>query len=175
MDAGCGIGLLAFYLRERGLENSIVGLDRDDRKIREANRIAAAHYKRLTFHEGDVRDELPPFSGHVAMLDLLHYLAPSDQEKLLRRLSQQVAPGAVLVLRECPRDGGARFWATCLAEKFAQGIRWNIATPLSFPSRETIQRNFQTEEFSSETRPLWGRTPFNNHLFIFRRRPAART
>jgi 2-polyprenyl-3-methyl-5-hydroxy-6-metoxy-1,4-benzoquinol methylase len=170
LDAGCGIGLLAFYLRERGFQNPILALDRDQRKIREANRIAETNYRELVFHEHDVQKRLLPFSGNVAVLDLLHYLPPENQKRLLRRLVDHVARGAVLVLRDCPRDRSARFWLTYLAEKFAQGISWNVATPLYFPSRESICENFRAEEFNRETKPLWGRTPFNNHLFTFQRR-----
>src|SRR5437773_346966 len=45
LDVGCGVGLLAFYLRERGFQNPIHGLDCDVRKIRKAKQIAAAAYK----------------------------------------------------------------------------------------------------------------------------------
>src|ERR1041385_2535293 len=135
LDAGCGIGLLAFYLRERGFENPIVGLDRDQRKICEANRIAANNYKEIIFYEHDVREQLLPFSGNVAVLDLLHYLTPLNQGKLLQQLARRIARGALLVLRECPRERGPRFWATYLAEKFAQRISWNLRGPLHFPSR----------------------------------------
>jgi 2-polyprenyl-3-methyl-5-hydroxy-6-metoxy-1,4-benzoquinol methylase len=169
LDVGCGLGLLAFYLRERGFQNPIIGLDRDPRKIREANRIAEAFYEDLDFREQDLREQLPPFAGIITVLDVLHYLAPSEQKNLLGRFVERVAPGAILVLRDCPRDSGLRYWLTYLAEKFAQAISWNMAVPLHFPSGESIFENFPPNEFTRNSHPLWGATPFNNHLFTFRR------
>jgi hypothetical protein len=59
---------------------------------------------------------------------------------------------------------------TCVAEKFAQAISWNLNTSFHFPSRERIAEAFDEREFEHESRPLWGKLPFNNQLFIFRRR-----
>lgn len=173
LDVGCGVGLLGFYLRERGFQNPIIGLDRDARKIRQAKQIAGASYEALEFQGADVRKSLPPFSGNVALLDVLHYLPGANQKALLAHLAECVTGGAALVLRDCPRDGTARFWVTCLAEKFAQGISWNIAAPLYFPTRESIRENFPAGRFAENTTSLWGRTPFNNYLFIFRRHARA--
>src|SRR3954447_16485233 len=39
LDIGCGIGLLPFYLRERGFQPSIAGFDIDSRKIRQAREV----------------------------------------------------------------------------------------------------------------------------------------
>src|SRR3979490_1793111 len=38
LDIGCGLGLLAFYLRERGCQQPILGLDLDARKIGQGSR-----------------------------------------------------------------------------------------------------------------------------------------
>src|SRR4051812_14800293 len=65
LDIGCGLGLLGFYLRERGLDNPIVGLDRDLRKIRGAQRVAAA-YPDVDLRAQDLRGTLEEFSGNVA-------------------------------------------------------------------------------------------------------------
>ena len=172
LDVGCGVGLLAFYLRERGFENPIVGLDRDTRKIGAAQRIATG-YREIDLRTQDLRDQLPEFSGTIAMLDILHYLPPADQNDLLSRVAERIAPGAMLVLRDCPRDPGFRYAATFLAEKFAQLISWNVSAPLHFPSRDSILKNFPPNEFTHDMNPLWGATPFNNHFFIFRRRTFA--
>jgi len=74
----------------------------------------------------------------------------------------------MLLIRDCPRDRRPRFWMTWMAEKFAQAITWNIDTALHFPSRASIDDAFG-DEFVRETRPLWSGSPFNNHIFIFRR------
>lgn len=169
LDVGCGIGLLGFYLRERSLLQTIIGLDRDSRKIRRATAVAEQNHAGIEFREHDVEKETPPFRGNIAVLDLLHYLSPNRQRRLLTELADRVVPGGVLLLRDCPRDRNPRYWATLLAERFAQAITWNVASSLHFPSRQSVREVFAADKFSERISPLWGGTPFNNHLFVFRR------
>jgi len=170
LDVGCGVGLLAFYLRERGWSQPVIGLDVDTRKIRQGKMIVESRYRNIDLRVHDVLGPLPDFSGNVALFDVLHYLPLAQQSTLLTHLAKCVAPGGLLVIRDCPRDPGPRFWMTLLAEKFAQTISWNLDTPLHFPPRALIHEAFSEEEFERESRPLWGMSPFNNHIFIFRRR-----
>jgi 2-polyprenyl-3-methyl-5-hydroxy-6-metoxy-1,4-benzoquinol methylase len=169
LDLGCGVGLLAFYLRERGCRQPVVGLDLDARKIGHGQRIARAHYADIDLRYQDVQQSLPVFSGNVVLFDVLHYLPLGQQTVLLSSLAKRVAPGGLLLIRDCPRDNGPRFWMTYVAEKFAQAISWNLNTSLHFPSRERIDEAFSQDEFERESRPLWGGSPFNNYFFIFRR------
>lgn len=169
LDIGCGVGLLAFYLRERGCRQPILGLDVDARKIRQGMGIAQQRYKDVDLRSQDVRGPLPDFSGTIALFDVLHYLPIAQQTALLSHLARGVAPAGSLVIRDCPRDNGPRFWMTWAAEKCAQAVSWNWNTSLHFPSRERINAAFPEIEFERESRPLWGTTPFNNYLFIFRR------
>jgi SAM-dependent methyltransferase len=169
LDVGCGVGLLGFYLRERNFKNPIIGLDRDVRKIRAGKQVAGA-YPEVDLRALNLQDRLPEFSGSVAMLDVLHYLSPVDQNNLLVSLREQIAPGEALLVRDCLSDRGIRYSVTLVAEKFSQLTSWNVRTPLYFPSRESILRNFSPNEFTHDVRPLWGATPFNNHFFTLRRR-----
>ena len=168
LDIGCGVGLLAFYLRERGCRQSITGLDVDARKIRRAKDAAAGRYRDVSFQERDVQGPIVEFRGDVALFDVLHYLPLGEQTSLLSRLAQSIAPEGLLIIRDCPRDGSFRFWTTWLAEKSAQAVSWNLNAPLHFPTRTEISDVFSETKFAREIRPLWGASPFNNHIFIFR-------
>ena len=172
LDVGCGLGLLAFYLRERGFHSQVTGLDCDARKIRRATHVAAFNYDGVDFLHRDVRDDFS-FTGNILLFDVLHYLPPADQRTLLKRLAAYVAPGGYLMIRDCPADRTTRFWLTYIAEFFAQSISWNLTAPLHFPSRETICNAFEHKRFLQRSEPLWGQTPFNNHLFIFQRHAEA--
>jgi 2-polyprenyl-3-methyl-5-hydroxy-6-metoxy-1,4-benzoquinol methylase len=173
LDVGCGVGLLGFYLRERDFQQPVLGLDLDARKIRYGAQIAAGHYRDIDLRFHDAAKTVPDFSGNVALFDVLHYLPPQRQSALLTQLAGRVTPGGLLIIRDCPRDAGARYWMTWLAEKFAQTISWNLDTALHFPSRASINDVFNAADFERESRPLWGTSPFNNHIFIFRRNAAA--
>lgn len=171
LDIGCGVGLLAAYLRERGCMQPVIGVDRDGRKIAIARELAGrAGYGGVEFHDGDVREALPPLNGDVVLFDVLHYMRADDQRELLHRVATQLETGSVVVIRDAPRDGSARFLMTYAAEKFAQIISWNVAMPLDFPTDDGVRAAFPAEHFETESRPSWGGTPFNNRLFTFRRR-----
>jgi len=169
LDIGCGIGLLGFYLRERGAYSPMTGLDVDERKVQRGQAAAAGRYEQMHFAAQDARDELPAFHGNVALFDVLHYIEPAGQEALLPQLAARVAPGGMLLLRDSPRDGSARYRATYLGEVFAQAISWNVGVPLHFPARAAIVGAFSAREFTIEEKPMWGGGPFNNRLYIFRR------
>ncbi len=97
LDLGCGLGLLAFYLRECGLEFPILGIDYDQRKIADAARLADAQRapgkERLEFRVGDARDGIPDFQGNVTILDILQFFNPEEQGLLLANAAACVAPG----------------------------------------------------------------------------------
>jgi 2-polyprenyl-3-methyl-5-hydroxy-6-metoxy-1,4-benzoquinol methylase len=173
LDVGCGVGLLAFYLRERGCAQPILGLDLDVRKIECGSEIATRGYRDVELRLHNVETALPKFRGNVALFDVLHYLPQPAQIALLTRLAERIAPGGLLIIRDSLREMRPRYWITWLAEKFAQTISWNIDIALHFPSRASIDDIFDAHEFERASRPLWGASPFNNHIFIFRRRTAA--
>lgn len=164
VDVGCGAGVLEFFLRESGIGVPIIGIDFDARKIDAAKK--ASRDRDLTFVVGDARDELPR-EHSVVLLDVLHYFSASDRARILRNAANAVPPGGVVIIRDAIRDDSWRYRATRFAELFATGIRWLKAERLEFPTRDEIVQAFAG--FACESVPMWGRTPFNNYLFVFRR------
>lgn len=165
VDVGCGVGLLAFYLRERGLDRPLIGVDFDQRKI-DAARVAATRYRGVDFIAADARDPLP--EGHdIAILDILHYFDRTSQQRILRNAARAVGPGGLVVIRQAISDGSWRHRLTLVVDAIGRAIRWMKAERLVFPTREEIVAPF--EGFTAEVRPLWGRMPYNNYLFIFRK------
>jgi SAM-dependent methyltransferase len=170
LDVGCGIGLLAFYLREHGYTAPIIGIDFDERKI-EVARIAATRYRGLDFIAGDAREPLP--EGHdVVLLDILHYFDRGSQQRILANAARAAGPDGVIVLRQGIRDGSWRHRLTSFVDGLARVFRWMKAENLSFPTREEIVGAF--EGYEAEVRPLWGNMPYNSYLFVFRPRATAR-
>lgn len=163
LDLGCGVGALAFYLRERGYAAPIAGVDHDRRKVEIARGIASGD-RSLTFRTADVRTigDIPPT---VVLLDILHYLTDGEQAALLGNLA---AAANTVVIRDAIRDRSWRYWITVGQETLSRAGGWLKAERLNFPTRESIEGPFR-EAFRGEVRTMFGRMPFNNYLFVFRR------
>jgi SAM-dependent methyltransferase len=166
-DLGCGIGLLGFYLREIGIDVPVRGVDHDAKKVAAATAIAK-RYEGLDFRTGDAREPLPP-GWNVVALDILHYFTDGEQNAILRSIAAAVPPGGVAIIRDAVRDGSLRYKLTAAQETFSRLIRWLKAERLNFPTRTQIEQPFLALGYENEVVPLWGRTPFNNYLFVFRR------
>jgi 2-polyprenyl-3-methyl-5-hydroxy-6-metoxy-1,4-benzoquinol methylase len=163
LDIGCGIGLSAHFLRSRGNDALIRGLDYDARKIRSARHAAeAAGLAGVSFEPHDARDGLPEHQGNVCILDILQFFDSKAQETLLRLAASRVAPGGLLLIRSGIRDDSWRFKITVAGDLLAKATRWMKAAPTHYPTRADFERilgPFGDVEIS----PLWGKTPFNNH------------
>ena len=165
LDVGCGVGVLTLFLREHGLQLPVAGIDFDGRKVAAAEK-ACAGAAGASFRTGDAREPMP--AGHsVVMLDLLHYFTAADQERILANAARAVPPGGVVIIRDAIDDGSWRYRMTYLQESFSRAIAWLRAERIHFPTRERIVGAFTG--FEATIVPLWGRTPFNNYLFVFRR------
>lgn len=167
LDIGCGIGLLGFYLRERGLENPVLGLDLDRKKIAAGRRVAGEFYhgRGIELMEGDGAAERE-FAGNVVIFDVLHYWSAAAQRAVLERAARQIAPGGVCLIRTTPRSNHWRFKVTVLEEFFLQLTRWMKSPPVCFPEMESVAAPFVERGMATETGPLWGNTPFNSHLLV---------
>ena len=172
LDLGCGLGLLAFYLRERGLGFDILGIDYDERKIRDAIRLAEENYSgngALEFRVGDARERIPEFSGNVTILDILQFFKPDEQDRLLKNAAACVAPGGKLVIRSALRQRGWRFRVTQLGDVLAKATFWMKAAPTHYPTENSIRKSLGEAGLKGACQPLWGRTPFSNYLLTFER------
>jgi SAM-dependent methyltransferase len=173
LDLGCGLGLLAFYLRERGLEFPIMGIDYDPRKIEDAARLASENYAdrgSLEFKVGDAREGIPDFEGNVTILDILQFFTPEEQDRLLSNAASCVESGGKLVIRSALRKRGWRFRVTQIGDLIAKVTFWMKAAPTHYPSEDSIRQTLENAGMEGDCRPLWGKTPFSNYLLVYRRK-----
>lgn len=167
LDLGCGLGLLAFYLREHGYGSPITGIDPAVKKIARARQTAHDHYKGVSFEVGDAR-EAALSDAAIVLLDILHYLDDASQVTLLRRLASQAADGGIVVIRNAPRDQSWRYRLTYLEEIWVRSSRWIVSRrPINFPTTDEIVGPFRDAGCGIRVAPLWGSTPFNSHLYVF--------
>lgn len=169
LDLGCGVGVLALYLRERGFTAPIIGIDHDIRKIKIARAVSDGDAS-LSFNVADARSSTD-FRGNVVLLDVLHYFTDEDQQVILRNVA---AAGTMILIRDGIRDGSFRYRMTYAQETVARLGGWLKAERLNFPTRHAIEGAFNGA-FREDVQPMFGRTPFNNYLFAFKRSSAGMT
>ena len=167
LDLGCGMGLLAAYLRASGHRAPIVGWDLDKQKIAVAQTILPGGSE--SFRAGDALN-FSEHCGDVVMLDVLHYFNDKDQERLLRKIAASIAPQGVALIRLALNEPNWRFAATKAEEWFVHFSRWIPIRGGNFPTREEVSLPFAEKGLGVEVRPMWGWTPFNSYLFTIRRR-----
>lgn len=168
LDIGCGVGLLAAYLRESGCVQPILGIEPDTAKIHTAGELVAGCYPDLKFQKGDARS-LPDFSGDLVVLDVLHYMSSADQGAVLKAIAARIAPGGCALIRTTFRDSSWRYLATLLEEVFVRTSGWIRGGRCHFPSKQEIAASLHSPTLSLAIRPMWGKTPFNSHLIEVRR------
>ena len=171
LDIGCGVGLLAAYLRESACRQPILGIEPDAEKIQIAVERVAGAYPLLEFRVGDAR-ALPEFSGDIVMLDVLHYMDPDVQRSVLEQIALRVCPGGRALIRTTFRDGSWRYCATMLEEAFVRLSGWIRGGRCHFPTRDEATAPFSGPHWKVTVTPMWGRTPFNSHLVEAQRLPA---
>lgn len=169
LDIGCGMGLLGQYLAASGHHSPYLGLDHDIRKV-EAGREAARRAgfdQQIVLQRADVA-ELPMTRGHVALLDVLHYLPACRQLLLLQEAAAHVAPGGRLIIRTVLRETNWRFHATRIEEYFLTASGWIPGGVQHYPSAVELQGPLSDAGLTVHIKPLHGRTPYNSYLIVAR-------
>jgi len=169
LDIGCGIGLLGHCLHALGHAQPYLGLDHDKRKIDAGRRAAqrAGLDAVMSLRHADVA-ELPAMQGHVALLDVLHYLPADRQLMLLQALTRHLAPQGCLIIRNVLREPNWRFHATRLEEFFLCVSGWIPGGAQHYPSADELRAPLEAAGLDVRIEPLRGRTPFNSYLLVAR-------
>jgi 2-polyprenyl-3-methyl-5-hydroxy-6-metoxy-1,4-benzoquinol methylase len=170
LDIGCGIGLLGQYLHARGAITRYLGVDNDVRKIEAGNRAL-----RLSGLDGVLRlshtdgAQQQPISGHVALLDVLHYLPREGQRTLLENAVAHVAPGGRLVIRTVLRERSWRYGLTRVSEFFLSASGWMRVGAQHYPSAQELRTQLEAAGLTVSVRSLHGKTPFDCYLVVAER------
>ena len=172
LDIGCGMGVLAFYLKTHGWAPAIHGTDFDAAKIATARQIAVRHFPDCTFSAGNAADGIPPHGGSVCLLDVLQYVTAAQRPALLQACVDRVAGGGLLIIRSALKDQSWRYRASRWMDRIATWTRWIPTPAISHPGGEEITSVLTAAGMQGQFTPLWGRMPLNNWLGVFRRAQA---
>jgi SAM-dependent methyltransferase len=181
VDFGCGQGVLPAFLvaaRERYEHGewpagwpppprlkSALGVDLRRRAI-VAARIAVGDAAQ--FVVGDVRDVAIPACEVVAIIDVLHYFPAPDQDRVLARCADALAPGGVLLARVGDADAGLRAVVTRLADQAITLARGGLPR-LHMRGLASWIAAVEKVGFRVEAAPMSAGTPFANVLLVARR------
>jgi SAM-dependent methyltransferase len=184
LDLGCGQGLLAAWLlaahgrHASGEPNawphgwpappllrSYTGIEINPREVARARRAFALDPgSAVQIVHGDIRDVDYDPADAVVILDVLHYLDFSAQERVLQRVRGALAPQGVLLLRIGDAAGGSRFRLSKAIDQtvvLARRRRW---VPLSCRPLRAWLELLTACGFSARALPMSAGTPFVNVL-----------
>lgn len=181
-DLGCGYGILPALIAAahdsyacgrwppewpappRNLDVCGIELDTDRARVaKEALRGVAR------IEQGDARSvALVPCSA-IVILDVLLYMEPRDQERLLAAAAAALEPGGLLLMREADTAAGLPFHVTVWAERIASVGRARPRWRLHYRSAREWTRLLGSLGFTVESEPMSRGTPFANVLHVARR------
>lgn len=140
VDVGCGYGPLLTMLHLLAPKRQLLGIDYDARKIEiAAHSHHTNHY--LQFKQSDALEYDYPQADVFILNDMLHYLTPEKQTRLLKKCSNKLAPGGQLLVRDGDTSQPAQS-NTELTEKWSTRIlKFNKTQgPLHFIDQNFIQK-----------------------------------
>ncbi|MCX6281303.1 MAG: 1-acyl-sn-glycerol-3-phosphate acyltransferase [Bacteroidetes bacterium] len=131
LDMGCGYGFASQMLHLTAPERIITGVDYDSEKINVAKN-GFLNSSGLNFLTADIR--LFEFSPKDCIIlgDVLHYIPPDDQEKLLIKCMQNLREDGIIIIRDADEANIKGHSRSKLTEFFSTGMRFNKTYDESF-------------------------------------------
>jgi len=166
LDIGCGRGQLGILLIEAGAAHSVLGIDRQGRLLREAQR-AGADVAFDVERRDLVSQEALPVADTVFLIDVLYQLDTARQNAVLHRAA--AAARQRIIIRTGDPSRGWRSALTCAVERVGRRIWPHSGATVNQPSVNRLVSALSAAGFSTSTQPCWRGTPFCNVLIDGRR------
>lgn len=167
LDGGSGHGLFSLVVALGSERRIVEGIDHSSGRV-SLSRRAARGLRNLSFRRGDFRDiRGRDFTG-LAFVDVLHYLAPADQEMLFRDSFRRLRRGGLLLFRDVDRRPGlASLWNRC-HEWLMTRLGFTKAQGLHFHTRREWETLARRVGFRVRSQAM-ARFPFADVLFLCRK------
>ncbi|MEG0517935.1 MAG: methyltransferase domain-containing protein [Bacteroidales bacterium] len=121
VDLGCGYGPLSLMLSLLSNKRKILGIDYDQEKI-EVARHCFSNNKNTEFRQGDIRNLDLPHADVFVLNDVLHYIAPALQTKVIEQCIACLNPNGKIIIRDGDSSKQQKHKTTELTEKWSTGI-----------------------------------------------------
>lgn len=179
LDLGCGQGLLSAWLDTAidchgrgewhdawpappGLK-SYRGIDQSPREVARAS---VALGPRATVETGDIRTADYRSADVIVMLDVLHYLDPPNQDRILQRVRAALRPTGTLLLRVGDAGAGVGFSISHLIDRLVRLCRGFGAGRLYCRTLPEWSSALERAGFAAFPTPMIDGTPFANVLIV---------
>jgi len=185
LDIGCGQGLLAALLTSFDARSRaelgwpadwpptptgvrVRGIELMPRDVQRAQQALAHLGPRAEFVLGNMVNTDFGRADVVVILDVLHYVDPTAQDAVLRRVRAALSPGGTLLLRVGDAAGGLPFRISLWVDALVTFVRGHRLSRLHCRPLHTWQQALAALGFEVETLPMHRGTPFANHLLVAR-------
>jgi uncharacterized protein len=141
LDIGCGYGFMSYMLHWLSAGREVKGLDYDEEKIATAQHCHLRN-EHVSFEHADITNYAFEKYDAFVISDVLHYLQPEEQEKVLSACISQLNDNGVIIVRDGDSDLEKRHEGTKLTEFFSTkliGFNKTKDKPLSFFSSSRIR------------------------------------
>jgi 2-polyprenyl-3-methyl-5-hydroxy-6-metoxy-1,4-benzoquinol methylase len=170
LDIGCGFGLFSLYYSMLNPELKIVGIDKNASRIEQARRAAARlGIDSVRYEVGDVTEYSlnEQFDG-AYMLDIVHHVPKQEVQPLISRISERVAPGACVLIKDIDSRPAYKRWFTWALDKLM-----DFRTPVNYWPPQELKPLLEKEHFQVFHHEIRDILPYPHILYICRRLPAA--
>jgi SAM-dependent methyltransferase len=121
-----------------------------------------------TVLEGDLRELVLPRCDVVLLFDVIHLMTRPEQDLLLARIRDALAPGGLLIVREADADGGWGFRATRVVNGICRAVQGQWGRRFHFCTAAEWRRRLTDAGFAVDMDPMSAAT-FANVLFFARK------
>ena len=167
LDVGCGIGLMLHCLRASGIHSAYRGIDIDAAKIAIArSTLQHAELGDVRFDVSDLNGDFPRHLGSVVLLDVLQYLEPAAQNRLILASVRCLTPDSKLIIRGGLDDGSLRAALTRLTDRLGHTMRWMRSSFKAQPQPAQLRSLLNQQGLTVEFRKPAAHLPFNNWLIV---------
>jgi uncharacterized protein len=170
LDIGCGYGFMDYMLHFVSPSRIITGIDYDEEKIETAKHCYLKN-DCLRFEVSDAMSFKFEFYDVIILADMLHYLQPDDQQKLIAKCCAHTNEGATLIIRDGNKDLADRHKGTRLSEFFSTkliGFNKTAGDKLSFLSADFVHKLAAENRF--DCREIDNTRFTSNIVFVLTRR-----
>lgn len=181
VDLGCGRGVLLALLDGAGTLH-VRGEWPDDLRPPPSGLVSSgiearpslARVARLVLggnrvQNGDLTRVPLPRAEVFVLFDVLHYLTPAQQVRVLEVVFEGLCPGGLLLLRDADAAGGWRFLLTRIAERTCSLARGRWRAAFHYRRRAEWLELLDGLGYACETQAMYAGTPYANVLITARR------